>query len=191
MKPIKCFIFDLDGTLVFNRQANFEAYKKSFASVGLSLKKGDMMHHLNSGGNIDEIYQDYAKKYNILASQAQLQKIKQTKTKEYVKIFHLIEKNHAIASILEALSKHYHTALATTASKKNAMPLLEYFGLDKLFSLMVFGEDVGRKKPDPECHHKIAKHFGVKPEECLIFEDSTKGFAAAEAFGAHLCKVVQ
>jgi HAD superfamily hydrolase (TIGR01509 family) len=191
MQPIKCFIFDLDGTLVFNEQANFLAYEASFKYVGLSIKLEDFSHHFKNGGNIEEIYADFVSKRDLPYDEKQLRTIKDVKVKEYADRFHLIEQNHPIIGLLKALSSHYHTALATTSRKENGMGLINHFGLAEYFDFMIFGDEVTKRKPDPECHEKIARHFKVKPEECLIFEDSSKGFAAAEAFGAHICKVVR
>lgn len=189
--PIKCFIFDLDGTLVFNDRANFLAYQAAFASVGLKIDEQDFLTHFASGGSVEEFYKEYTSKHKLAHDPLQLAAIKTHKTKGYPDHFHIIEQNQANIGLLRALSPHYHVALATTASKKNALPLLEHFRLTDLFDYKVFGEDVTNKKPSPECHQKIAKHFKVTPQECLVFEDSSKGFAAAEAFGAHICKVVQ
>ncbi|HZM63951.1 MAG TPA: HAD family phosphatase [Candidatus Saccharimonadales bacterium] len=191
MTGLRCFIFDLDGTLVFNEEANFLAYKAAFKSVGLTLKKNDFLSYFRNGGSIEEIHANFVKKNKINPQPNQLTTIKALKAKEYVRYFHLIKQNEAIVGLLKALSGHYHTALATSSQEENARNILNHFGLTDLFDFMVFSGDVGKKKPDPECHQKIAAHFGVKPEECLVFEDSPKGFAAAEAFGAHICKVVQ
>jgi beta-phosphoglucomutase len=191
MDEIKCFIFDLDGTLVFNERANFLAYQAAFKSVGLELNEEDFAHHFKAGGHIKAIYADYVKKHGLPEDNEQLETIKSAKVKEYADRFHLIEQNQGIIALLTSLSKHYHTALATTAKKVNGQGVLEHFGLTKYFDFMVFGDEVGKRKPDPECYQKVAQHFGVQPQECLIFEDSSKGFAAAEAFGAHVCKVMK
>lgn len=191
MQEIRCFIFDLDGTLVFNQHANFLAYQAAFKSVGLELTEADFEHHFKSGGNIRDIYVEFTKKRGIPNDSDQLDAIKSAKVKEYVKRFDLIEQNHAVIALLKSLSRHYKTALATTAKKQNGQGVLDYFGLTKLFDYMVFADDVSKLKPDPECYQKIADHFDVTPQECIIFEDSSKGFAAAEAFGAHVCKVMK
>lgn len=188
-KPIRCFIFDLDGTLVFNEKANFEAYKITFKQLGMGLTEQEFKQYW--GGTIDDFLQIHAKKYNVPYSHDLLAQAKKIKAKEYAKLAPQIEQNHAIVGLLKALAPHYHTALATTARETNARVVLDVFGLNDLFDYMVFGEDVKNKKPDPECHHKIAKHFNVTPDECLIFEDSSSGLKAAEAFGAHVCKVVR
>ena len=53
--------------------------------------------------------------------------------------------------------------------------------IDKYFD-NVFTKDFVRKlKPDPEVHIKIMENYNLKPEECLIIEDSVIGVKAALA----------
>jgi beta-phosphoglucomutase len=188
---IRCFIFDLDGTLVFNESANFLAYEAAFKAVGHSLGEEDFIPHFRKGGLINDIYADYIAKHGLQHNEEHLLQIKDAKVKEYAARFDLIEQNIATVTLLRALAPHYNIALATTARRANGTAVLEKFGLLDLFDYTVFGEDVTNKKPDPECHQKIATHFGVRPDQCLIFEDSLNGFAAAEAFGGHICKVIR
>lgn len=54
---------------------------------------------------------------------------------------------------------------------------------------MAFGDEVTKNKPDPECYEHTAKLLKAKAEECLIFEDSERGIAAANAFGAQVVQV--
>src|SRR5581483_9269645 len=180
---IRCFIFDLDGTLLFNEEANLQAYEAAFDLVGLHLSESIFRKHFKSGGSIEDIFADFTDKHPVEDAEEVLKKIKELKAIEYTKRFHLIERNEPILGLLHALAPHYYTALATTASKTNATALIDHFGLTDLFQYKVFGNDVANKKPDPECHEKIAKHFGVTPKQCIIFEDSPKGFEAAKAFG--------
>lgn len=191
MEEIKCFIFDLDGTLVFSDRANFLAYQAAFKTADLELSEADFDHHFKSGGNFKDIYADYVKNHGLKADEKQLNAIWNAKTEEYIKRFDMIEQNQAMIALLKSLSKHYKTALATTAKKANGQGVLEHFGLAKYFDFVIFGDEVTKLKPDPECHQKVAAHFGVQPNECLVFEDSAKGFAAAEAFGSHVCKVIK
>jgi sugar-phosphatase len=52
--------------------------------------------------------------------------------------------------------------------------------------VMVTAEDVRRGKPDPEGFLLAARRLNVDIEECLVFEDSPAGVAAAKAAGAHV-----
>lgn len=187
-KSITCFIFDLDGTLVFNEHANAEAYRAAFAALGLIMEPEEYGTYF--GLNVRDMLAEYCKNHGIANTPELLKTLKDTKSKEYAARMHLIEQNHATVGLLRALAPHYHTALATTAREVNARAVLNNFGLTELFDYMVFGDDVIKGKPDPECHQKIAQHFNVTPQECLIFEDSASGLKAAQAFGAHICKVV-
>lgn len=53
--------------------------------------------------------------------------------------------------------------------------------------VFVTADDVSRGKPDPEPFLKGAQSCGVRPENCLVFEDSPNGVRSAKAAG---CKVV-
>lgn len=188
-RQIRCFIFDLDGTLIFNEEANSQAYQATFKRLGLGISSEEYAEYFGLG--VEDLLRQYCQRHKITYSNDLLQKIKLIKVDEYASRFHMIQPNHTIVELLKALAPHYHTALATTACKHNASAVLNYVGIINLFDFMIFGEDVKNKKPNPECHYKIAEHFNIKPNECIIFEDSTVGIKAAIAFGAHACKVVK
>lgn len=51
-------------------------------------------------------------------------------------------------------------------------------------------EDVNAHKPDPEIYMKSAENLGVRPEDCVIFEDSFSGVTAATRAGAKVVGVL-
>ena len=51
------------------------------------------------------------------------------------------------------------------------------------FKVVLGKQDVIKGKPDPEIFLKTAKKLGVKPEECLVIEDTDKGIIAAKEAG--------
>jgi mannitol-1-/sugar-/sorbitol-6-phosphatase len=53
-------------------------------------------------------------------------------------------------------------------------------------SVMVTAEDVRRGKPDPEGFLLAARRLEVPISDCLVFEDSPAGVAAAKAAGAQV-----
>ncbi|WP_081744088.1 HAD-IA family hydrolase [Ensifer aridi] len=52
--------------------------------------------------------------------------------------------------------------------------------------LMVTGEDVSAGKPDPQGYLLAAARLGVRPEDCLVFEDAPAGILAGKAAGARM-----
>lgn len=74
-------------------------------------------------------------------------------------------------------------ALVTSAPRALAVRRLEAAGFS-LPDVMVTAEDVPRGKPAPDCFLLAASRLGAPATDCLVFEDSTAGVAAAEAAGA-------
>lgn len=75
--------------------------------------------------------------------------------------------------------------LATNASQENLQDLTKKLKLDGFFGNHLYCPvDVGNKtKPDPAMFLHTAQQLGVRPEECIVFEDSIYGFKAAQAAG--------
>ena len=57
------------------------------------------------------------------------------------------------------------------------------------FEITISSDDVINTKPAPDGYLKAAAHFNVDIENCLIFEDSLTGVAAAQSSGAFLIAV--
>lgn len=75
-------------------------------------------------------------------------------------------------------------ALATSAPKENAELITGRLGIARCFSAMVTGHEVKAAKPDPAIFLEAARRLGVPPSQCVVFEDSPAGVAAAVRAGA-------
>lgn len=60
---------------------------------------------------------------------------------------------------------------------------LEGHGLDRFFSSVLFAQDFGLEKRDPRAFTALTDRLGRAPEECVMFDDSPKNCAAAQAAG--------
>lgn len=79
-------------------------------------------------------------------------------------------------------------AVVTSATRSLATVRLSAANLP-LPEVLITAEDVQRGKPDPEGFVLAAQQLGVRIEQCLVFEDSPAGVAAAKAAGAHVAIV--
>ena len=61
--------------------------------------------------------------------------------------------------------------------------LLAALGLERHFALVVSGDTLARRKPDPAPRRHAANHFGVKQEDALFIGDSANDVQAARAAG--------
>ncbi len=55
--------------------------------------------------------------------------------------------------------------------------------LESYLDFMVSGENIAKNKPAPDIYLITAKKLGLRPEECIVVEDSPIGIAAAKTAG--------
>jgi len=91
--------------------------------------------------------------------------------------------NPGIKELMDHFKNQYSFALATAASHGDIKPTLDRYGLYPYYQSVVAIEDVEFSKPDPECYLLSAKNLGLKPAECLAFEDTFIGAESARRAG--------
>jgi beta-phosphoglucomutase-like phosphatase (HAD superfamily) len=96
---------------------------------------------------------------------------------------------HNIALLREVRRLGYPTALSTMSHPGQVRHVLDILGLLDEFDVVATRDDVARGKPDPEIDLLVARKLGVRPLECLVFEDSPAGVEAALAAGMKVIAV--
>jgi HAD superfamily hydrolase (TIGR01509 family) len=82
----------------------------------------------------------------------------------------------------ELKRKKIKTALVTMSLHRMAEEVVNKIPF-KAFDVIVGGDDVSRGKPFADPYLKAAELLGVRPEDCVAFEDSNTGLRSAEAAG--------
>jgi len=85
---------------------------------------------------------------------------------------------------LDALkASGFPLACVTNKSERFTLPLLEQMRLADYFSIVIAGDTLPRKKPDPLPLTHTCRHFGIAPREMLMIGDSLNDAQAARAAG--------
>lgn len=181
---LRALLLDMDGTLVETGTANFRAYAQALSERGVTVSRAAFEplaqgRHWRQflpgllGGDLEAAAQVAARKAVLYPDQAQFTRL-----------------NTGLLRLVRGfIAAGGQAALVSTASRANIDTILHHHGLVDLFAVVVSGNDVTRHKPDPEAYHLAAARLGVGPRECLVFEDSDIGLAAARAFGADVLPV--
>ncbi|MEN9663669.1 MAG: Fructose-phosphate phosphatase YqaB [Planctomycetota bacterium] len=74
-------------------------------------------------------------------------------------------------------------AVVTGGHRAVCERILAHIGLAGAFDLIVASEDTARHKPDPDPFLEAARRLAVRPERCVVWEDSDLGIAAATRAG--------
>ncbi len=89
--------------------------------------------------------------------------------------------------VLEGLqflkNQGYRLACVTNKAEQFTLPLLRDLGVLDFFELVVSGDTLAQKKPDPAPLLHAARQFGVDPSNCLMIGDSQSDVKAARAAG--------
>lgn len=93
-----------------------------------------------------------------------------------------------VPGIRDFLARHADMpmAVASNAEPANVSAILEAAGLRRWFQAVVDGHQVARPKPWPDVYYRAASMLGIKPEDCIVFEDSAAGVEAARRAGARV-----
>ncbi len=86
----------------------------------------------------------------------------------------------------EAMEAGLLIGVCTTSNEQAAKAITEKILSDIKFDIVLAGDVVQKKKPDPEIYNLALSKAGLKPEECMVVEDSKNGVLAAKAAGMNV-----
>jgi phosphoglycolate phosphatase len=96
-------------------------------------------------------------------------------------------KSRPYPGVVDGLEKlkaaDYKLACVTNKAEAFTLPLLADLGLDGYFELVVSGDTLARKKPDPLPLTHACDFFGITPDHGILIGDSANDVKAAHAAG--------
>jgi len=186
---LKGAIFDLDGTLIDTEPIYFDAAETMINKYGNG-KKFDWDTKIKTLGSPELVTAKIiVDTFEVKLTPEEFLEKRNAITPEYFKKCPFIEGAKEITDKFKKELK-FKTALATSSSKIN----FDYKTFNKKewikedFDAIVLGDDkrIKNGKPAPDIFILAAKEIGLKPNECIIFEDSIGGMKAAISSGAKI-----
>lgn len=86
-----------------------------------------------------------------------------------------------------AKSKGIKCAIGSSGCRENVEFIIKELGIEDIIDTSISGSDVTHGKPHPEIFATAVERMGLKPEECIVFEDAVNGIKAGVAAG---CKCI-
>lgn len=178
---IKAVIFDMDGLLIDSEpywkkttEAFFAKHNKPFHP---------RVHEYAHGRGLRDIVEYFKSEWGFEGdTDALIAERKQVLYELLLKELALMEGADKLIRALH--KKRIPLAIATSGhSRERTKEILGKVGLEKIFAVLVSGEEVSHAKPDPEIYVKTAKLLTVKSENCLIFEDAPNGVLSGKDAG--------
>ena len=175
MNNIECVLFDLDG-VVLDTEVQYDVF---WGNVGKKYKPEiDHFERVIKGTTLPNILKNH------------FENLSETQLKELVNDLDIFEANMDFREIKGSIqfiktlkASQFKVGLVTSSMDSKMKAVNNAIHLDLLFDDIVTAAHVKQGKPNPECFLIAAKHLNVKPESCLVFEDSLAGIDAVTAAG--------
>jgi beta-phosphoglucomutase len=188
---IRGFLFDLDGVLVDTAQYHFLAWQRMAAELGIHFgeAENEQLKGVSRAESLNRILAWGGKSI----SDAEKQHWMTLKNEWYLELVRGMPADDYLPGAHEFLraSRAAGIKVALGSASKNAPLILERLGWIPLFDALVDGNVVTASKPDPEVFLEGARRLGLKPEECVVFEDSEAGVEAARRGGMKVVGIGQ
>ncbi len=179
---MKAFLFDLNGTMIDDMDYHTDTWHEILNNdLGANLSREAVKMEM------------YGKNHELLVrvfgeekfSEEEKDQISFEKERRYQKTFkpHL-KLIDGLDKLLErADEKGIKMAIGSAAITYNVDFVLDGLNIRKYFPVVISADHVVVSKPDPETFLKGAEGLGIKPEDCIVFEDNPKGVESARRAG--------
>ncbi len=180
----QAILFDMDGVLIETRQSVTQFWTQLAHSHQIELTPADFDRHIYGCPpqhtlNILFGQLSTAEHQTILADLPRLEPTWPV---------------HTIPGVIDFLHNLQRlavpTALVTSAARERVTQVLNDLQLAGLLRVVISREDITHGKPHPEGYVTAAQRLRVRPETCVVFEDSLSGTTAGVKAGA-MCIGVQ
>ncbi len=179
---LKAALFDMDGTILDSRPIR-DAIIASFVGEE-NIEAYRLARKVAPGSGVEQICYVLINNFGIEETPEQLAKLYVARVKELFSKEEITLISGFEEFITHLQEQGIQAALATNAQDfvldiiKQRMPLAKYFGKHIYNSSMV-----NSYKPHPGIYLHALNNLGMEPIDCLVFEDSSHGIAAAQAAG--------
>lgn len=179
MRTIDAVIFDMDGVLIDSERISFQCFQEVFKEYNYKIDEPFYLKLI--GRNVKSIKVIMEEEYGadfpfdiIYRKKADLAREVTNKNGVIVK--------PGVHELLDYLNReNYKIAVASSTRKERVLELLEEAKIKDKVDYIIGGDQVENSKPNPEIFLKAAKGLDIKPENCMVIEDSDAGITAAHA----------
>lgn len=176
----KAILFDMDGVLIDSEALMRKSARLALADYGVQAKDEDFLQFTGCGEDrfVGGVAEKYGHPYEFAMKELAYDYFGQLVMEE-------TQVPRGVAEMLGTLYKQGYTlAVCSAADLRKVRYNLMAVGVDEsIFTALVTGSDVARKKPFPDIYLLGAEKVGVVPGDCLVVEDAISGVKAAHAAG--------
>jgi HAD superfamily hydrolase (TIGR01509 family) len=192
---MRAVIFDFDGVLVNSEPLHFRALREALLGEGITITDEEYLREYVAYDDRGSI-RIALERHGRTVSPERVGAVAAVKAAAFERLMAQVPFYPGARELVRGLAAEVPVAIASGARRQEIERILDAGGLREAFSAVVGADDVARTKPHPEpylaAYDQIAPRVsGLSPAECLVFEDTIPGIAAARAAGMKVIGVAQ
>jgi beta-phosphoglucomutase family hydrolase len=184
--PFRAYLFDCDGTIADSMPLHYLGWKQALGEHGCDFP--EELFYSWGGMPVHEIISTLNKMRGL---EMPVEEVAVRKENLYYEYLPRLVAVPEVLEVIEASHGSLPFAVVSGSTRESVTRSLETLKLMDKFQTLVCAGDYQRSKPHPEAFLLAAERLGVKPENCLVFEDTEMGIQAATAAGMASVKVLQ
>jgi HAD superfamily hydrolase (TIGR01509 family) len=185
---IRAVLFDFDGVVVQSEALHMKTFLELLTPYGVKVSEARWYREFAGTGS-RHIFEVLCSEFRVPEDVGALVETRKKLYEGHVRGGALRE-TPGVRGFLSALQKRgIACAIVSGSHRSNVKLALSLLKLEPYFSLIVSGDDLEKRKPDPEPFLHAARRLGVPPSECLVVEDSVPGCEAAKRAGMRLVAI--
>ncbi len=194
---LRALIFDCDGVLAeTERDGHRVAFNRTFADKGYQIEWDVALYKelLKVGGGKERMRHYFDRTswpqgaHDKDALIKELHALKTVYYMEMVESGQLPVRPGVVRLVDEAIAAGVKLAVCSTSNEKAVNAVVEtLLGPERKakFDVVLAGDVVSRKKPDPEIYTLVLDRLRLEPAECVVVEDNRNGLLAAKGVGMY------
>ena len=148
------------------------------------MKISDEEHDKFVGSTSYYMMEKIKSKYNLKQDIESLVALDRKTYLSYLNSLERVEPIYGVSELIKSIHENNIKIAVASSSPINVIEtIIKLFKLEKYFNVLVTGDEVLRSKPSPDIFLLAAEKLGVKPIDCIVFEDSANGVLAAKKAG--------
>lgn len=200
-KQLKAVFFDQDGVIVdTEKDGHRVSFNKAFAEFGVDAEWDVETYHklLQIGGGKERMkryFEDVGFKGKdwLADADAFVKALHKRKTEIFIEMIRTRQlplRPGILRLMKEINAAGIKLCICTTSAEDSARAVVDSLLVGARVDILLAGDMVKKKKPDPEIYLMAMDRTGAGPGECVVVEDSAIGVAAATAAGATVVATV-
>jgi beta-phosphoglucomutase len=190
---LRAAVFDFDGVIVDSEPIHFRSLREALLSERILITHEEYWDHLlahDDKSSIRLAFERHGERPDV----ERLARVERVKVERFAELIPEVPVFPGAREVIGALAAELPLAIASGARHEEIEAILTGIGLRDAFAAVVGAEDATRTKPDPAPYLEAARRLegrvpGLRPAECVAFEDSLPGVLSALGAGMKVVAV--